>query len=520
MIQFIYKITLTTLFAFYCSEGYSQKMLWEQSYGGIHAEYLLDAIPTADYGFILAGSSVSGKTGNKAQKNSGNLDYWIWKMDEHGNQEWQKSIGGSGRDLLYSIANTFDGGFILGGSSDSNAIEGVKADDCRGNEDYWVVKLDAKGGIEWEKTLGGKGQDVLVKVIPVKGGGYILGGSSSSDKSDEKERDCQGGLDFWVVKLDSKGEIEWERTLGGKYQEILRTMVATKDGGYLLGGYTNSPTCEDKSTDNLSGDFWVVKLDKQGSVEWERTYGGDGNDDLYVLLPTQDGSYIAGGHTNSSFAKNGSDILLIKIDEIGATLWQNNYDIGEMDLLTSLIELTDGSLIAGITSKSSVAMKTKKKEGVDDYIIMKLSEEGRDDWKKNIGSSGVDILKRVITTRDGGYVLAGMSDSDKPSKDRNSAKGGNDFWVVKLANEDNNKPEKLAIEAYPNPAETFTNVIVGYDYEKGTARVFDIGGRELQKVELTGSRTVPINLGGLPMGVYIVQIETDVQKDGIKIMKK
>ena len=102
---------------------FSQKLEWEQSYGGIHAEYLQDAIPTSDYGFILAGSSVSGKTGNKKQDNAGNLDYWIWKMNEHGEQEWQKSFGGSGRDLLYSVANTYDGGFILGGSSDSNATE-------------------------------------------------------------------------------------------------------------------------------------------------------------------------------------------------------------------------------------------------------------------------------------------------------------------------------------------------------------------------------------------------------------
>src|SRR5690554_4005442 len=145
----------------FCS---AQDILWEKSYGGIHSEYLLDAVPTADYGFILAGSSMSGKTGKKFTENYGNLDYWIWKMNERGEMDWQKSIGGTGRDLLYSIANTYDGGFILGGSSDSNALEDVKKDDCRGNEDYWVIKLDAKGEVEWERTLGGMGQDILTKV--------------------------------------------------------------------------------------------------------------------------------------------------------------------------------------------------------------------------------------------------------------------------------------------------------------------------------------------------------------------
>src|SRR5690606_38623750 len=120
----------------------------------------------------LAGSSVSGNTGNKKQANEGNLDYWLWKMNEHGQQEWQKNIGGSGRDLLYSVANTNDGGFILGGSSDSNSKAGVKKQDCKGAEDYWVVKLDARGDILWERTLGGRGQDVLTNILVLKDGGY------------------------------------------------------------------------------------------------------------------------------------------------------------------------------------------------------------------------------------------------------------------------------------------------------------------------------------------------------------
>lgn len=100
---------------------HSQDILWEKSYGGKHSEYLFDAQPTADYGFILAGSSLSNKTGNKTGENNGDLDYWVWKMDEKGELDWQKSFGGSGFDLLQSIKITRDGGFILGGTSSSNA---------------------------------------------------------------------------------------------------------------------------------------------------------------------------------------------------------------------------------------------------------------------------------------------------------------------------------------------------------------------------------------------------------------
>ena len=102
------------------SKSYSQDILWEKSYGGKHAEYLFDVIPTPDYGFILAGSSLSKKTGNKTEDNRGDLDYWVWKMDEKGTPEWQKSFGGSGVDILYSVRITNDGGFILAGTSSSN----------------------------------------------------------------------------------------------------------------------------------------------------------------------------------------------------------------------------------------------------------------------------------------------------------------------------------------------------------------------------------------------------------------
>jgi hypothetical protein len=157
----------------------AQDILWEKSYGGKHADYLFDAQPTADYGFILAGSSLSSKTGNKTDDNHGDLDYWIWKMDEKGDLDWQKSFGGSGFDLLQSIKNTRDGGFILAGTSNSPK-DFQKKEPCKGLADYWVIKLDAKGEELWQRTLGGSGQDELLCAFQTRDGGYMLGGSSSS----------------------------------------------------------------------------------------------------------------------------------------------------------------------------------------------------------------------------------------------------------------------------------------------------------------------------------------------------
>ena len=158
------------LFASFFMQG--QDILWEKSYGGKNADYLFDAQPTADNGFILAGSSLSGKTGNKSAGNNGDLDYWVWKMDASGQLDWQKSLGGSGFDLLQSIKGTQDGGFILAGTSSSN--QGMdKQSDSKGLSDFWVVKLDAKGQEQWQQTIGGSGQEDLLAVLPTKDGGYL-----------------------------------------------------------------------------------------------------------------------------------------------------------------------------------------------------------------------------------------------------------------------------------------------------------------------------------------------------------
>ena len=137
--------------------------------------------------------------------------------------------------------------------------------------------------------------------------------------------------------------------------------------------------------------------------------------------------------------------------------------------------------------------------------------------RENVGSNGQDILRKVIEIRDGGYLLAGTSQG-KVSRDRASSIGRSDFWVVKLKDKKKKKEKKSPIEAFPNPTQQYTNVIVGYEFEKGTATVFDLTGRQLQQFEISNS-TVPVDLGGYPVGIYIVEISTNVQNDAIKVVK-
>ncbi|MFH7004203.1 T9SS type A sorting domain-containing protein [Flavobacterium bizetiae] len=535
--------------------AHSQDILWEKSYGGTHADYLFDAQPTADYGFVLAGSSLSNKTGNKSDDNQGDLDFWIWKMNEKGDLDWQKSIGGSGFDLLQSIKNTRDGGFILAGTS-SSSTSFQKKEDCKGITDFWVVKLDASGGEQWQRTIGGSGQDELLCAFQTKDGGYILGGSSSSNppvisikpdaksitttKADlfNKSEISRGNMDYWIVKLDKQGDIEWQRTYGGQYADVLRSMEQTTDNGYILAGYSNSPISGDKTVSNKGiGEFWIIKINDTGEIQWQNTYGAEGDDQPYVVHQTIDEGYIVGGNSNSKNAlttmggivSNGTDYWVLKLDRDGEVLWSKTYDFGKVDILTSLVENKDQTYLIGGYAQSenkrpregivgkAMNMVNKEKDGINDYIALKIDEKGEEIWNKTVGSAGEDILRKLVETRDGGYLMAGTSNSSA-SKDKNGSIGGNDFWVVKLKDKEKVEKVKSSIEAIPNPASSYTNVIIGYDFKEGTATLVDITGHILQEFAIT-SRTVPVNLSRYSEGIYIIKIKTDVKTESVKVIK-
>lgn len=535
---------------------YSQDILWEKSYGGTHADHLFDAQPTADYGFILAGSSLSNKTGNKTDDNQGDLDYWIWKMNEKGDLVWQKSMGGNGLDLLQSVKNTRDGGFILAGTSASG--KGFqKNENCKGITDFWVIKLDASGAEQWQRTIGGEGQDELLCAFQTKDGGYMLGGSSGSGPSAvsilkpnakstttttadlfSKSEKSRGNMDYWIVKLDKQGHIEWQKTYGGQYADVLRSMEQTTDNGYILAGYSNSPVSGDKTANNKGvGDFWIIKINDTGEIQWQDTYGAEGDDQPYVIHQTSDGGYIVGGNSNSKNALttlggivgNGTDYWLLKLDQDGAVVWSKTYDFGKVDILTSLVENKDQSyLIGGYAQSESKrpregimgkvsGLVSKEKDGINDYIALKVNDKGEEIWSKTVGSAGEDILRKLVETRDGGYLMAGTSNSSA-SKDRNGSIGGNDFWVVKLKDKAKVEKVKSSIEAIPNPATSYTNVIIGYDFKEGTATLVDIMGRTLQEFAIT-NRTVPVNLSKYSEGIYIIKIKTDVKTESVKVIK-
>lgn len=514
----------------------SQKIAWEKTYGGLHADYLFDIQPTPDYGFILAGSSVSDVGGSKSETKVGVLDFWLWKMSETGKLEWQRSYGGDGIDMLNSLVITRDGGMLLGGTS--NSQKGFdKTQNSFGGDDFWVLRLDPFGNILWQNTYGGKGEDKLAKVIQTRDGGFLIGGSSSSNHifdatkqevvENAKNENSRGNLDYWVIKVGPAGEMEWQRTLGGRFADILKTVVETPDGGYLLGGISNSPQSGDKTDSNLGEfDFWIVKLDETGGTEWQRTIGGEGDDILVDIVITESKKVLIAGYSNSgiSFDKEVSnrgtstDIWVIMLDEEGEQEWQKTFNVDSYTLLTGVTKTSDQAFILGGYSQKSLLEKRQKGTVSSDYFAIKIDSLGEQRWKRELGSSSRDVLTRIVETRDGGYLLAGTSDG-KVSKSKQSGNiGKEDFWIVKLGDEDKDKKPKRMIEAYPNPTNNVTNVLVGFDFDYGTATMYDIAGRQLQHFEIT-SRTVPVSLQSLPIGVYLITIKTNKGSETVKILK-
>lgn len=530
MKQHIISFCYALVVLLWCTSVHSQDILWEKSLGGKHADYLFDAVPTADYGFLLAGSSLSGKTGLKTNSNQGNLDYWLWKMNEKGELIWQKNFGGTSIDLLQSVTSTNDGGFILGGTSSSNKNLD-KNDSIRGLDDFWIIKINALGEKEWQRTIGGSGQEKFKKILNDKDGGYILAGSSSSNISGEKTSNSFGNLDYWIIKTDDKGIIIWQKTFGGILKDELKDINLTNDGGYILGGYSNSPISGNKNEDTFGeGDYWIIKIDSKGEIEWQKTIGGEKDDQLEIVLQTFDKNYILGGNSNSgiNYSKNkanlsGTDIWILKLDENGNIIWKKIYDFGKIDVLTSMIEVDKNSVLVGGYFRDIKNSKTKKDlikkfdSEKSNYIIFKISDIGDEIWRREVGSEGQDVLKKAFETRDGGYLLAGTSNGIA-SRDKKGSIGNNDFWIVKMLDKEKPKKNRLPIEAIPNPATEFTNIIIGYEYKIGKATLVDLAGHVLQEFKIT-EQTIPIDLRGYADGIYIVNINTDVQNSGTKVIK-
>ena len=220
---------------------------------------------------------------------AGNNDFWLVKTDGSGTMQWNQTYGGTGNDVGIHVLQTGDGGYALAGSTSSFGA---------GSNDAWLIKTDAAGNMQWNKTYGGTGMEFGQCLEPTSDGGYAIACITTSFGA--------GSLDFWLVKIDSSGNMEWNMTYGGTGSDGPTHFIQTEDEGYAIVGFTTG------SDQNAS----LIKTDEFGNMEWNQTYGGTGTEISYALLETSDGGYLLTINTNS-FGAGDNDIWLVKTDESG-----------------------------------------------------------------------------------------------------------------------------------------------------------------------------------------------------------
>ncbi|MCK9289987.1 MAG: T9SS type A sorting domain-containing protein [Bacteroidales bacterium] len=308
-----------TLFSVTLLYAQAPEIEWQKSLGGSYFDEARSIQQTSDGGYIVAGNSYSND--GDVSGNHGEWDYWIVKLNDTGNIQWQKCLGGSEFDIAYAIQQTSDGGYIVAGMTESNDGD---VSGNHGYDDYWVVKLDDTGNIQWQKSLGGSSIEKAQSIQQTLDGGYITAGYSYSNNGDASGN--HGASDYWVVKLDDTGNIQWQKSLGGSESEWAYSIQQTTDGGYIVAGWSYSNN-GDVSENHGDDDYWVLKLDNTGNIQWQKSLGGSSVEWAHSTQQTSDGGYIVAGWSKSndgdaSGNHGETDVWVVKLAGSGVTTYE------------------------------------------------------------------------------------------------------------------------------------------------------------------------------------------------------
>lgn len=316
--------------------------------------------------------------------------------------QWQKCLGGTGEDVAEDIQQTTDGGSIVAGFTYSNDGD---VTGNHGGADAWVVKLSASGAIQWQRALGGTANDQAFSVQQTTDGGYIMAGYTESNDGDVAGN--HGSGDAWIVKMNSAGAIEWQQPYGGTNHEEAMDIKQTADNGFIMSGLTRS---NDGDVIGLHGgyDAWVVKLNAFGIIQWQHALGGTDYDYAMEIDQTTDGGYIMAGECRSNdgdvSGNHGNwDAWVVRLDSTGGLQWQRCVGDSSVDVADAIRQSVGGSfLMAGGTTPA----------GFYDFdlSVTKLNGNNTIEWQQSLGNNDMDEGYDLVETGSGGYVLAGSTD--------------------------------------------------------------------------------------------------------------
>lgn len=511
------KIFLFLLAGIWGTKAYTQTpvLQWQKAMGGGGFDQSTSICQANDGGYVTAGYTMSND-GDIHGSNHGGFDYWVIKMDSTGSVLWSFTFGGSGDDYATSVVATTDGGYMVAGYSNSN--DG----DVSGNHggfDYWLVKLDAEGHLIWQRSLGGSLGDYASNVIQTRDGGYAVSGYTNSNDNDVSGN--HGSTDYWVVKTDGMGIIQWQKAMGGTGLDNAMDMHQTTDDGFIVIGYSNSGDGDVSGNHGGSFDYWLTKMDINGNLLWQKSLGGSDDDQGMTVRQLDDGGYLVGGYSKSSDAdvttghsEHGYDYWIARTDANANLMWQQTYGGGNDDYVMSMCQTGSSYLIAGYSN--SIDGDVQGNHGIYDYwLIMINPSNGALIWQTTLGGSADDRATSVQPTVDGNYIVTGYASSNDYDVTGNHNAGVPDYWVVKL------KPGKPIptdvhvptitgtnddIVFYPNPSYGTMNFLLPKYQTNYNFVLIDLSGKRILNERILNNR---IDASTINKGFYFYEILSD-----------
>lgn len=475
--------------------------------------------------FVACGSSLSGISGNKTTPNHGVDDGWIINFNADFSINWELNLGGTSIDLFNSILITDDGGFLCGGSSKS-LISGNKTEPNLGSYDYWVFKINSSGVILWEKTYGGSSQDYLNSIYKTGINEYLLIGSSNSPISGDKSEAFRGGKDFWILKIDGSGNLLWDKTIGGDGYDFPNGAVIVNNSIYITGNSSSSISF-DKSAVNFGwDDYWLIKLDIDGNLIWDKTYGGDQQEYPTDLLFSQNELYLIGWSSsmtsgNMTASTNGyDDFWIVKADTNGVMLWDKTYGGDLSEYPSSIIELSNSKILISGSSESTLSGDfTEDTQGGRDYWFFTINEDGDMLEQERIGGGFYDDISNVIELSNSNLLLFGDSDSPISGDKTIDNYGGRDFWLVDVATTmtleiiNNSLTSNLTI--FPNPNNGIYS-ISGLE-KNSIISIYNLQGQLIKIVKTTVETEITVNHdNNLEKGMYLIYVKNEIETTLLK----
>lgn len=362
-------------------------------------------------------------------------------------KQWDRSFGGVEFDSYPSVRPTPDGGFVLAGSTTSDA-DGNKTTPLCGTTAAWIVKLDADGNKQWEQTVGAPGDSLYVVTVETTGdGGYVLGasaavGNTAVANNCGKSSTNFGLADFWLVRLDASGQRMWEASYGGDNVDGLGAIATLDDGGFMLVGTSSSGATGNKTSPSRGNkDCWVVRVDANGNALWDRSFGGGGNENGLAVTALADGGFLVAGNSSSGIEGNKTapaygqiDYWALRLDAEGNKVWDRSYGGNSDDIGGWMTPMPGGgALLVGYSDSSISGTKSAPNRGGADYWAVRIDADGNSLWDRSFGGVGeYDWAYNVRAAADGGVAIVGESDTDIGGNKTTAQIGNSDGWLVRL----------------------------------------------------------------------------------------